>query len=209
MTPGAAERGPVTPNKRGARSREAVLDAAERVMAEYGYTGATMSLIVQAAEIPASSIYHYFGSKDGVLLAVMQRGAEHFFARIPETGQRVGTPEDHLRGAIEVLKAALEASPDFLRLLIVMAAQPPRGEVEETLAVVRGVRQEAERRLRSEYALAFDTRPDTAVARRLATFTLAVIDGAFVATQADPELRLGEVLDQLPSALVALRETTR
>ena len=30
-----------------------------------------------------SSVYHYYGSKDGILLAVMERGAERFFADLP------------------------------------------------------------------------------------------------------------------------------
>lgn len=209
MTPNATQRDTVTPNKRGARSREAVLDAAERVMAEHGYAGATMSLIVEAAEVPASSIYHYFGSKDGVLLAVMERGADRFFAQIPEPTERLGTPEQHLRAVAETLKAALEASPDFLRLLIVMATQPPTGEAEETLAVVRRVRQEADRRLRGQYALAFGADPDTAKARSVSRFTLAMIDGAFVAVQADPRMRIAQVLDQLPPAVVAVHNAER
>ena len=61
----------VTPNRRGVRSREAVLDAAERLMAEQGYEAATVARLVEEAGIPPSSIYHYFGSKEGVLLAVM------------------------------------------------------------------------------------------------------------------------------------------
>ena len=73
----------VTPNRRGARSREAVLDAAERLIAEQGYEAATVAALVKEAGIPASSIYHYFGSKDGVLLAVMERGAGRFFAELP------------------------------------------------------------------------------------------------------------------------------
>jgi AcrR family transcriptional regulator len=79
----------VTPNRRGARSREAVLDAAERLMAEQGYEAASVAALVEEAGIPASSIYHYFGSKEGVLLAVMERGAERFFAEVPDLDRRV------------------------------------------------------------------------------------------------------------------------
>ena len=68
----------VTPNRRGARSREAVLDAAERLIAAHGYDAATVAALVKEAGLPASSIYHYFGSKEGVLVAVMERGAERF-----------------------------------------------------------------------------------------------------------------------------------
>ena len=53
----------VTPNRRGMRSRELVLDAAERVMAEHGFEAATLARVVEEAGIPMSSVYHYFGSK--------------------------------------------------------------------------------------------------------------------------------------------------
>ena len=78
----------VTPNRRGVRSRELVLDAAERVMAEHGFEAATLDRMVTEAGIPMSSVYHYFGSKDGILLAVMERGADRFFADLPGLDRR-------------------------------------------------------------------------------------------------------------------------
>ena len=59
----------VTPNRRGVKSRTLVLDAAERVMAADGFEAATIARIVEEAGVPLSSVYHYYGSKDGVLLA--------------------------------------------------------------------------------------------------------------------------------------------
>ena len=79
-----ATRADVTPNRRGMRSRELVLDAAERVMAEHGFEAATLARVVEEAGIPLSSVYHYYGSKDGILLAVMERGAERFFDDLPD-----------------------------------------------------------------------------------------------------------------------------
>lgn len=194
----------VTPNRRGARSREAVLDAAERVMAEHGYAGASVALVVEAAGVPASSIYHYFGSKDGVLLAVMERGAERFFAAIPELTELLGTPQEHLSLMTEALRQTLDANPDFLRLLIVMATQPPTGHADEALLVVGRVRAEALRRLRVQFALAFgDDDPERA--DRMARFALALIDGAFVATQADSGAELATVLQALPAVITALQ----
>ena len=80
-----AVRADVTPNRRGMKSRELVLDAAERVMAEHGFEAATLARVVEEAGIPLSSVYHYYGSKDGILLAVMERGAERFFADLPDS----------------------------------------------------------------------------------------------------------------------------
>src|ERR1700756_3439464 len=98
----------VTPNKRGARSRQIVLDAAERVIAAHGYATASLASIVEEAGIPMSSMYHYFGSKEGVLLAVMERGAERFYAGLPALTPPTGTPEERLNAVIEALVAALE-----------------------------------------------------------------------------------------------------
>ena len=82
----------VTPNRRGLKSRELVLDAAERVMAEHGFEAATLARVVEESGVPMSSVYHYYGSKDGILLAVMERGAERFFADLPEPDRRSGRP---------------------------------------------------------------------------------------------------------------------
>src|SRR5512144_1380812 len=126
----------VTPNRRGARSREAVLDAAERLMAEQGYEAASMAALVDEAGIPASSIYHYFGSKEGVLLAVMERGAERFFEALPDLDQRQGSQTQHLRGLVEAVAATLERNPNFLRILVVMATQPVNADGGDVHRVV-------------------------------------------------------------------------
>ena len=120
-----AARTEVTPNRRGVRSRELVLDAAERVMAEHGFEAATLARVVAEAGIPMSSVYHYFGSKDGILLAVMERGADRFFAGLPDLTRRPGRPAQHLARVVSAVVGTLQRHPDFLRLLIVFAAQPP------------------------------------------------------------------------------------
>ena len=94
-----AVRAEVTPNRRGVRSRELVLDAAERVMAEHGFEAATLARVVEEAGIPMSSVYHYFGSKDGILLAVMERGAERFFAGLPDLTRLPGAPRSTWPGS--------------------------------------------------------------------------------------------------------------
>jgi AcrR family transcriptional regulator len=195
----------VTPNRRGVRSRELVLDAAERLMAEHGYEAATVAALKQEAGIPMSSIYHYFGSKDGVLLAVMERGAQRFFAELPDPTTRHGRPAEHLRTAVEAIAEALNRNPDFLRLLVTMAAQPPNTADGDVLAVINRVRNVALQHLQDEIRIAFGPNTDNDTADRLARFALAAIDGAFVAQQADPDASLRTTLTDLPTALLAIR----
>jgi AcrR family transcriptional regulator len=194
----------VTPNRRGARSREAVLDAAERLMARDGYDAATVAAVVEEAGIPASSIYHYFGSKEGVLLAVMERGAERFFEALPDLDRRVGSRRDHLRGLAEVVAMTLERNPNFLRILVVMATQPAGADGGDVRRVVQSVREMALVRLREQMQIVFGVDRRSAAADRLARFALAAFDGAFVAQQADPTVSLLRLLEHLPAALIAV-----
>jgi AcrR family transcriptional regulator len=204
-----AAKAEVTPNRRGARSREAVLDAAEHLMAEHGYDAATVAALVDEAGVPASSIYHYFGSKEGVLLAVMQRGAERFFELLPDVDRRLPSQAEHLRALVEAVAATLERNPDFLRILVVMATQPVNAEEGEVHRAVNRVREMALARLRDQMQVVFGLDSATADADRLARFALAAFDGAFVASQANPQLSLADLLRHLPPALIAVRQDLR
>ena len=195
----------MTPNRRGARSREVVLDAAERLMAAHGYDAASLAALVDESGVPASSIYHYFGSKEGVLLAVMERGAERFFEALPIPDRRIGSQAEHLAALVEVVAATLNRNPDFLRILVVMGTQPVNAEEGEVHRVVNRVREMALERLRDQMQMVFGLDSASADADQLARFALAAFDGAFVACQANPKLRLGRLLEHLPAALIAVR----
>lgn len=176
-------------------------------MATEGYEAAALSRIVEESEIPISSVYHYFGSKEGVLLAVMERGAERFFELVPEPTELIEDPITHLSLLVETVCEALERESDFLRLVIVMAAQPPVDERARALEVVGRVRHVALTRLRRQFELVFGTRANSRGARDLARFALSVFDGAFIAWQADPSVQLKQVLKYLPAALAAAHES--
>jgi AcrR family transcriptional regulator len=201
-----ATRTQVTPNRRGERSRALVLDAAERLMAANGYGAATVAALVEEAGIPASSVYHYFGSKEGVLLAVMERGAQRFFEALPIPDSRQGSQKEHLAGLVEVVAETLEGNPDFLRILIVMATQPVNAAAGEVHQVVERVRELALHQLRDQMQIVFGVDRDGEDADRLARFALASVDGAFVAQQSSPTVRLADLLQHLPAALVAVRK---
>ncbi|MGW0041005.1 TetR/AcrR family transcriptional regulator [Rhodococcus sp. NPDC003348] len=207
-----SEQRSVKPNKRGARSRELVLDTAERLMAEHGYEAVSVSQLVSEASIPLSSIYHYFGSKDGVLLGVMERGARRFFAAMPDVAAMradPGLPEDpeaRLRVMLGALTTELDRQPDFLRLVTVMTMQPPTGEAERALEVVRRVRATAIELLCRVGSVAFGLDADDPVALTLSRFALSTIDGTILAQRAEG-IAAEEILAHLPTAIVALHAT--
>lgn len=65
-------------------SKDAILDAAERLMAQVGYERASIAQICRESGLPVGSLYHHFGSKAGVLAAIMERGTERFAATMPQ-----------------------------------------------------------------------------------------------------------------------------
>jgi hypothetical protein len=106
---------------------------------------------------------------------------------------------------VSAVIGTLERHPDFLRLLIVFAAQPPAAGQGEIQAVVRRVREHALDLLQAQIAIAFGDDPRSPVTDRLARFALAAIDGAFVAIQADHGAALERLLEPLVPSLVASR----
>jgi AcrR family transcriptional regulator len=174
-------------------------------MAEHGFEAATLARVVEEAGIPMSSVYHYFGSKDGILLAVMERGAERFFDDLPGWERRTGRPAEHLATVISIAVRTLERHPSFLRLLIALAVQPPAGGEGEIRAVIARIRAQALARLRGQLEIAFDEKRASPTIDQLARFALSAIDGAFVASQTDRGVTLERLLAPLAPALVAAR----
>ena len=55
-------------------SRKArILDAAERAFADLGFEGASLRIIVRQARVNLATVYYYFGSKEGLMTAVVAR----------------------------------------------------------------------------------------------------------------------------------------
>ncbi|MCV7172864.1 MULTISPECIES: TetR/AcrR family transcriptional regulator [Mycolicibacterium] len=168
--------------QQGQTSRAHILDVTERLMATRGYAATSISDIQRACGLPPSSIYWHFGSKEGVLAAVMERGAERFFAAIPDAG--AATPPEQL----EATARLLAQHPDFLRLFYLLSLE--RHDDTAVATVVRRVRDTAIAGFRSAIGamLPPDTTPQVAarVADELTTFAVAQSDGVFLADHLEP-----------------------
>jgi AcrR family transcriptional regulator len=61
---------------RGQRRVDSIIDAAEEVFVEVGVDAATTNAIAERAGASVGSLYHFFPSKDAILLALVRRYAE-------------------------------------------------------------------------------------------------------------------------------------
>jgi AcrR family transcriptional regulator len=174
--------------RQGENSRELILDATERLMATRGYAATSISDIRNACGLPASSIYWHFGSKDGVLAAVMERGAARFFAAIPNHGDTTASPG--VDAQLDAAARLLAEHPEFLRLVYLLGLE--RTDDPTTSAAVQRVRDTASAGFRSGLAtlLPPDIEPDkaTRVLDELTAVAMAMSDGIFVAAHVEPEV---------------------
>ena len=181
---------PAEPTKRqqqGEQSRDLILDAAERLMATRGYAATAISDIRKACGLPASSIYWHFGSKQGVLAAVMERGAERFFGAIHRHGDTSAPPDVEVQ--LAVTAKLLSEHPEFLRLVYLLALE--RTDDPAVGAAVRRVRDSAIAGFRAAIAtlLPADVAPAKAarVLDELAALATALSDGIFLADHLEPD----------------------
>jgi AcrR family transcriptional regulator len=103
------------------RSRSAILDAAERLFAEQGYDGTSLTQVGAAAGVSRGTPGYFFGSKSELYRAVLDRA----FAEVRDA-VRAGraralassqSPEAILAGAVSDYFEFLAARPNFVRLI--------------------------------------------------------------------------------------------
>ncbi|HYZ69463.1 MAG TPA: TetR/AcrR family transcriptional regulator [Mycobacterium sp.] len=172
---------PTKKQQQGAQSRELILNATERLMATRGYAATSINDIRKACGLPPSSIYWHFGSKEGVLAAVMERGANRFFAAIPAS--------EDVESQLAVVSVLQAQHPDFLRLFYMLSLE--RGTDPAVTAVIRRVRDTAIRGFRDAITALLPPGVPPAKAQRVITeltaVAVALSDGIFFAEHLEPD----------------------
>ncbi|MCV7298809.1 TetR/AcrR family transcriptional regulator [Mycobacterium barrassiae] len=193
------ERTPTKKQQQGEQSREQILDATEKLMGTRGYAATSISDIRKACGLPASSIYWHFGSKDGVLAAVMERGAERYFDAIPV--------EADIEQQLAAVIAQQEQHPAFLRLFLLLSLE--RQDDPAVAAVIRRVRDRAIVRFREAVTHLLPAGVPAAKAERvsaeLAAVATALSDGIFLAGHLEPDTTdIARMYRRLHQTVVAL-----
>jgi AcrR family transcriptional regulator len=99
------------------RTRAAILAAATAEFTAKGLTGARVDAIAKSAGANKRMIYHYFGDKDGLYLAVLE--ATYEAIRVAEQALHLGDrdPVDGMRELVLFTWRYFLAHPEFLSLL--------------------------------------------------------------------------------------------
>ena len=98
-------------------TRESILRAATKVFTKHGFAGGKVDQISKAAKSYDRMIYYYFGSKEGLFIAVLEEMYRRFNEAESKLSLADAHPVDALRAVIRFMWAHYQKHPEFITLL--------------------------------------------------------------------------------------------
>ncbi|GAA4837996.1 TetR/AcrR family transcriptional regulator [Saccharopolyspora rosea] len=194
-------RGPV-PRVSRAEVRQRLLDTAEKLFAERGYTDSRLADIARAAGFTTGAVYSNFGSKHGLFTALLEqrrRSQDDIATAIA----REPAPQRRGRRAAEILAARLVDDLRWHQLAMEFTSRAGRDpEAREAYVPFARDRQQRVARTLVEQAEALDLRltvePEVA-----AVVVISALSGLVLHHAADPDRVDRETLTQALTAVLA------
>ncbi|ESR25374.1 TetR/AcrR family transcriptional regulator [Lutibaculum baratangense] len=118
MSSSTTERAAAAPRRKGAVTRERILQVALSEFAEHGYSGGRIERIAAAAGINVRMIYHYFGNKDDLYLASLEATYSTIRERERELDVADLDPATAMQRLVELTFDFLAHDPHFVRLIM-------------------------------------------------------------------------------------------
>jgi AcrR family transcriptional regulator len=97
--------------------REALLDAADRIVQRDG-PAASMTSIAAEAGITKPILYRHFGDKGGLFAALADRHTEALLVSLRAALQQPGSRRERVTRTVDAYLAAIEAEPQVYRFLV-------------------------------------------------------------------------------------------
>jgi AcrR family transcriptional regulator len=116
---------------------EQTLEAAHQLFGERGYAAVTMDEIAASIGVTKPLLYNYFGNKEQLYIACMERAGDALIAMVGETVGRTENPGDALGAGVRAFFLFLDT--DRAAWAVLFDETLPRGgEVSERVASYRG-----------------------------------------------------------------------
>jgi AcrR family transcriptional regulator len=116
---------------------EQTLGAAHALFAERGYAAVTMDEIAAAIGVTKPLLYNYFGNKERLYIACMERAGDALIATIAEAVRETENPGDALGAGVRAFFSFLDTDRSAWAVLF-DETLPQAGEVFERVATYRG-----------------------------------------------------------------------
>ncbi len=181
----------------GASSRERILDAAVEMIAERGYAATSVDALCAKAGIVKTALYWHFGSKEGLLAAVIDHVASMWIDEVHKSAFQVGEPMERLSRALGGMRKIVEERPYLLRLLLTVLLEGAGDE--ETREALQRVFVRARRAIVDGVEA---TVPGVRDPDLIAHTIVSLVQGALLLRLADPETDLDRLFDDLQHTII-------
>ena len=98
---------------------ERILDSAETLFVEKGYTDTSINDIAEDADFGRTSIYQYFSGKEEMYLRVLERYTDLLTERLMAVVATADTVPNKIKGFLEVLRRFAKEKPAFFELYFI------------------------------------------------------------------------------------------
>lgn len=115
-------------------NRASILKSALELFAAQGYDAIGVRDICSAAGITKPTLYHYFGSKRGVLETLVQERGAPLLARVQQAAAYAGDLPQTLRTLVLTYFGFADAAPTFYRLLLGLWFAAPNHDAFQVVA---------------------------------------------------------------------------
>jgi len=115
----------VTPAESDPQTRERLIEAAVRVFARKGYASASVREIAEIARVTKPALYYHFGSKEGLLVTILQQGTMAFRVALVRASTRPGRAVDRLVALCDDFYALFEETVPIVRVAHTVLLGPP------------------------------------------------------------------------------------
>lgn len=141
------------PDSLETRSNDRILLKALQLFSEKGYDATSVREICEAAGVTKPTLYHFYGSKEGVYRAIVEGALERFRADMIGALDLDGSLRDRLvRMAVAYIEAALH-QPDLARFIIALIHNSPRSApATDFVGFYQGILAELGRRIEAAAA---------------------------------------------------------
>jgi TetR/AcrR family transcriptional regulator len=112
------------------RSNDRILLKALALFSDKGYDATSVREICEAAGVTKPTLYHFYGSKEGVYRAIVEGALERFRSDLVSALQEEGPLRERMVRTARAYFAATTQDPDLARFILALIHHPPRSAPE-------------------------------------------------------------------------------
>ena len=121
---------------RGEASRRRILDAAITLICERGYSGTSVDAVCKRAEVVKTALYWHFGSKAGLLAAIIHEITEQWVDDLELQAAEGADPIERLDAMLAGFRTMITSRQHSLQIVAAIVAEPANID-DEVMDAVR------------------------------------------------------------------------